>query len=51
MPGNLTERRSDEIQAMISRFWPQEGFSVHFPIVTCIVIALLLTFLIWLFRR
>jgi hypothetical protein len=29
----------------------REGFSFHFPIVTCIVISLLLTLLIWLFRR
>lgn len=30
----------------------QKGnFSVHFPIVTCIVISVVLTLLMWLFRR
>ncbi|TCG04718.1 hypothetical protein BZM27_38900 [Paraburkholderia steynii] len=27
------------------------GFSFHLPIVTCIVISVVLTILIWLFRR
>ncbi|RDK01070.1 DUF2905 domain-containing protein [Paraburkholderia lacunae] len=27
------------------------GFSFHFPIVTCIVISIVLSILIWLFRR
>jgi len=27
------------------------GFSFHFPIVTCIVISLLLSLLLWIFRR
>jgi hypothetical protein len=29
----------------------REGFSFHFPIVTCLVISVLVTLLIWLFRR
>jgi len=29
----------------------REGFSFHFPIVTCIVISLLLSILFWIFRR
>ena len=29
----------------------REGASFHFPITTCIVISLLLSLLIWLFRR
>lgn len=29
----------------------KEGFSFYFPIVTCLVISLLLSLLIWLFRR
>jgi ribose/xylose/arabinose/galactoside ABC-type transport system permease subunit len=29
----------------------KEGFSFHFPIVTCIVISLVVSLLIWLFRR
>jgi hypothetical protein len=29
----------------------REGFSFHFPIVTCIVISLLVTLLVWLLRR
>lgn len=29
----------------------REGFSFHFPIVTSIVISLLITILLWLFRR
>jgi len=27
------------------------GFSVHFPIVTCMLISLVLSILIWIFRR
>ncbi len=27
------------------------NFSFHFPIVTCLLISLVLTFLLWLFRR
>ena len=26
-------------------------FSFHFPVVTCLVLSLVLTFLLWLFRR
>jgi uncharacterized protein HemY len=29
----------------------RDGFSFHFPIVTCIVVSVALTILIWLFRR
>ncbi len=29
----------------------REGFSFHFPIVTCIVISLVVSILIWIFRR
>ncbi|RKP46987.1 DUF2905 domain-containing protein [Trinickia fusca] len=29
----------------------REGFSFHLPIVTCLVISVVLTILIWLFRR
>jgi hypothetical protein len=29
----------------------REGFSFHFPIVTCIVISLLVSLLLWIFRR
>jgi hypothetical protein len=29
----------------------KEGFSFHFPIVTCIVISLVVSLLIWIFRR
>lgn len=29
----------------------REGFSFHFPIVTSIVISLLITLLLWIFRR
>ncbi|MCS1408492.1 MAG: hypothetical protein M2R45_01667 [Verrucomicrobia subdivision 3 bacterium] len=31
--------------------WSQGDFSLHFPIVTCILVSLLLTFLMWFFRR
>jgi uncharacterized protein HemY len=29
----------------------REGFSFHFPIVTCIVVSIVLSLLLWLFRR
>jgi hypothetical protein len=29
----------------------REGFSFHFPIVTCIVVSLLLSILFWILRR
>lgn len=29
----------------------REGVSFHFPIVTCIVVSLVLSLLVWLFRR
>jgi ribose/xylose/arabinose/galactoside ABC-type transport system permease subunit len=29
----------------------REGFSFHFPIVTCLVVSVLLSLLLWLFRR
>lgn len=29
----------------------REGFSFHFPIVTCIVISVLLSLVFWIFRR
>ncbi|MGB7480557.1 MAG: DUF2905 domain-containing protein [Burkholderiaceae bacterium] len=29
----------------------REGFSFHFPIVTCIVISVVLSILFWIFRR
>ncbi len=29
----------------------REGFSFHFPIVTCIVISVLVSVLLWLLRR
>jgi hypothetical protein len=28
-----------------------ENFSFHFPVVTCLLISAILTFLMWLFRR
>ena len=27
------------------------NFSFHFPLVTCLLLSILLTFLLWLFRR
>jgi hypothetical protein len=27
------------------------NFSLHFPLVTCLLLSLLLTFLLWLFRK
>ncbi len=29
----------------------RDGFSFHFPIVTCIVVSLVVTLLFWIFRR
>jgi hypothetical protein len=29
----------------------REGFSFHFPIVTCIVISIVVSIILWLFRR
>jgi hypothetical protein len=29
----------------------REGFSFHFPIVTCIVISIVLSLVLWIFRR
>jgi uncharacterized protein HemY len=29
----------------------REGFSFHFPIVTCIVISVVVSLILWLFRR
>mgnify|MGYP003870150407 FL=1 len=29
----------------------REGFSFHFPIVTCIVISIVVSVIFWLFRR
>jgi len=29
----------------------KEGFSFYFPVTTCILISLLLSFIFWLFRR
>lgn len=29
----------------------KDGFSFHFPVVTCLVLSLVLTILFWLFRR
>ena len=29
----------------------REGFSFHFPIVTCIVVSLVVSLLFWIFRR
>ena len=29
----------------------RETYSFHFPVVTCLVISLLLSFLFWLFRK
>jgi len=27
------------------------GFSVHFPVVTCLIVSAMLTLLMWLFRK
>jgi uncharacterized protein HemY len=29
----------------------REGFSIHFPIVTCLVISVVISVLFWIFRR
>lgn len=29
----------------------RDGFGFHFPIVTCLLVSLLLSLLLWLFRR
>lgn len=29
----------------------REGFSFHFPVVTCIVVSIVLSLLLWLLRR
>jgi len=29
----------------------REGFSFHFPIVTCVIISLVISALLWIFRR
>jgi hypothetical protein len=29
----------------------RDGWSFHFPLVTCLIISLVLTLLIWLFRK
>ena len=29
----------------------REGFGFHFPIMTCIVISLVVTLILWIFRR
>lgn len=31
--------------------YTRPNFSFHFPIVTCLLISLLVTFLLWLFKR
>lgn len=31
--------------------YQKENFSFHFPLVTCLLISLVLSFLFWLFRR
>ena len=31
--------------------YTRDNFSFHFPIVTCLLLSLLLTLLLWLFRR
>lgn len=31
--------------------YTREGFSFHFPIVTCLLLSLLASFLFWLFRK
>jgi hypothetical protein len=31
--------------------YTKENFSLHFPIVTCLLLSALLTFLLWLFRK
>ena len=29
----------------------REGFSFHFPIVSCIVVSIVITLILWIFRR
>ena len=31
--------------------YTRDNFSFHFPIVTCFIVSLVLTLLLWLFRR
>ncbi len=31
--------------------YTREGFSFHFPVVTCLLLSLLASFLFWLFRK
>jgi hypothetical protein len=31
--------------------YTKENFSFHFPVVTCLLLSALLTFLLWLFRK
>jgi uncharacterized protein YybS (DUF2232 family) len=31
--------------------YSKENFSLHFPIVTCLILSGILTFLLWLFRK
>ena len=31
--------------------YSRDNFSFHFPIVTCLVVSIVLTILLWLFRR
>jgi DUF2905 family protein len=31
--------------------WTRGNFSFHFPVVTCLLVSLLLTLILWLFRR
>ena len=31
--------------------YTRENFSFHFPIVTCLLLSLLLTLILWLFRK
>jgi hypothetical protein len=31
--------------------YTRDNFSFHFPVVTCLLLSLLLTLLLWLFRR
>jgi membrane protein implicated in regulation of membrane protease activity len=31
--------------------YSKDNFSFHFPIVTCLVLSLIITFLFWLFRK
>ena len=31
--------------------YSKDGFSFHFPIVTCLILSAILTLLLWLFRK